>query len=91
MEDTHVWLMDAPGGNRRELVTIDNRQGQPQWSPDGRSVYFTVQERGSVATLSHADRRRSADGRRARSGRARQRRVVVDRRRATQATCSHTR
>jgi dipeptidyl aminopeptidase/acylaminoacyl peptidase len=48
MEDTHVWLMEALGGNRRELVSIDNRQGQPQWSPDGRSVYFTVQERGSV-------------------------------------------
>jgi dipeptidyl aminopeptidase/acylaminoacyl peptidase len=48
MEDTHVWLMDGRSGNRRELVTLDNRQGQPQWSPDGRSVYFTVQERGNV-------------------------------------------
>ena len=48
MEDTHVWLMDGIGGNRRELVAIDNRQGQPQWSPAGDSVYFTVQEHGSV-------------------------------------------
>lgn len=49
MEDTHVWLMDASSGNRRELTgAIDNRQGQPQWSPDGRALYFTVQERGSV-------------------------------------------
>jgi dipeptidyl aminopeptidase/acylaminoacyl peptidase len=48
MEDTHVWLMDGGSGNRRELVTLDNRQGQPQWSPDGRSIYFTVQERGNV-------------------------------------------
>ena len=48
MEDTHVWLMDGIGGNRRELVSIDNRQGQPQWSPSGDSVYFTVQEHGSV-------------------------------------------
>ncbi len=48
MEDTHVWLMDGSSGNRRELVALDNRQGQPQWSPDGRSVYFTVQERGNV-------------------------------------------
>ena len=23
-------------------------RGTPQWSPDGRSVYFTVQERGNV-------------------------------------------
>ena len=48
MEDTHVWVMDGIGGNRRELVTIDNRQGQPQWSPSGDSVYFTVQDHGSV-------------------------------------------
>ncbi len=49
MEDTHVWVMNADGSNRRELgEEIDNRQGAPRWSPDGQSVYFTVQERGSV-------------------------------------------
>jgi dipeptidyl aminopeptidase/acylaminoacyl peptidase len=48
MEDTHVWVMNADGSNRRELATIDNRQGPPVWAPDGKSVYFTLQERGSV-------------------------------------------
>ena len=49
MEDTHVWTMDAGGGNRREVgAGIDNRQGPPQWSADGRSLFFTVQERGNV-------------------------------------------
>ncbi len=48
MEDTHVWLMNADGGNRREIGNaIDNRQGAPQWAPDGSAVYFTVQERGN--------------------------------------------
>jgi dipeptidyl aminopeptidase/acylaminoacyl peptidase len=48
MEDTHVWLMNADGGNRREIGNvIDNRQGAPQWAPDGSAVYFTVAERGS--------------------------------------------
>jgi dipeptidyl aminopeptidase/acylaminoacyl peptidase len=48
MEDTHVWLMNADGSNRREIGSvIDNRQGSPQWAPDGSSVYFTVQERGN--------------------------------------------
>src|SRR5262249_14481448 len=48
MEDTHVWVMNADGSNRHELATIDNRQGAPVWAPDGKSLYFTVQERGSV-------------------------------------------
>ncbi len=49
MEDTHVWTMDASGGNRREVgVVIDNRQGEPRWDADGKSVYFTVQEHGNV-------------------------------------------
>jgi dipeptidyl aminopeptidase/acylaminoacyl peptidase len=49
MEDTHIWLMDADGSHRREIDTgIDNRQGAPKWSPDGQSLYFTVQERGTA-------------------------------------------
>jgi len=48
MEDTHVWVMNADGSERREIgAVIDNRQGAPKWAPDGNSVYFTVQERGS--------------------------------------------
>ena len=49
MEDTHVWVMDAEGRGRREVGrAIDNRQGHPEWAPEGGSLYFTVQERGSV-------------------------------------------
>jgi dipeptidyl aminopeptidase/acylaminoacyl peptidase len=49
MEDTHVWVMNADGSDRREIgAVLDNRQSTPQWAPDGRAVYFTVQERGSV-------------------------------------------
>ena len=49
MEDTKVWTVDVATGVRRELgASIDNRQGRPQWSADGRSLYFTVQSRGSV-------------------------------------------
>src|SRR5258706_4485497 len=48
MEDTHVWLVNPDGGNRREIgKAIDNRQGAPVWSADGRYVWFTVQDRGS--------------------------------------------
>jgi len=49
MEDTHVWLIDAAGDKRVEIgKQVDNRQGAPQWSPDGGAVYFTVQDSGRV-------------------------------------------
>src|SRR5579871_4361607 len=48
MEDTHVWIVNTDGSGRREFATIDDRQGAPVWSGDGRAIYFTVQERGSV-------------------------------------------
>jgi len=49
MEDTHIWLINADGSNRREISTmIDNRQGAPAWSADGKAVFFTVQDKGNV-------------------------------------------
>jgi dipeptidyl aminopeptidase/acylaminoacyl peptidase len=51
MEDTHVWVMAADGSGRREVGTIDNRQGAPKWSADGQHLYFTLQERGHVRLL----------------------------------------
>jgi dipeptidyl aminopeptidase/acylaminoacyl peptidase len=47
MEDTHVWVMDANGSNRREIGSIvDDRQHFLHWAPDGAAVYFVYQERG---------------------------------------------
>ncbi len=52
MEDTHVWVMRADGTGRIEIGKgLDNRQGTPQWSSDGRHVYFPLQERGSVKLM----------------------------------------
>ncbi len=49
MEDTHVWVMRPDGSDRRHLgAAVDNRQGPPSWSADGRHLYFTVQDRGDV-------------------------------------------
>ena len=48
-ENRYVWLMDATGGNRRDLGgMIDNNQNPPVWAPDGSAVYFTVAERGDT-------------------------------------------
>jgi dipeptidyl aminopeptidase/acylaminoacyl peptidase len=47
MEDTHLWVMNPDGSDRREIgASIDNRQGPPEWARDGHAIYFTVQERG---------------------------------------------
>jgi dipeptidyl aminopeptidase/acylaminoacyl peptidase len=52
MEDTHVWVMQADGTGRVEVgKAIDNRQGAPRWSADGRQVLFTLQERGHTRLL----------------------------------------
>ena len=48
MEDTHAWVINADGTSRREVGVIDNRQGPPEWTADGRALLFTVQGRGSV-------------------------------------------
>ncbi len=58
MEDRHAWMMEADGTGRREVGGgIDNRQGPPQWSADGRSLFFTMQQRGLVRLY-----RRAVDG-----------------------------
>jgi dipeptidyl aminopeptidase/acylaminoacyl peptidase len=51
MEDTHVWVMNADGSGRREVGTVDNRQGAPEWSHDGQHLYVTLQERGEVRLI----------------------------------------
>ena len=75
MEDTHVWVVNADGSGRREFATIDNRQGMPVWSGDGRAIYFTVQERGSVhlyrQAIDGAKAEKVVDGRWHRSARRR--------------------
>src|SRR5207245_2120019 len=48
MEDTHVWTVDADGSHRREIRTgVDQRQHSFRLGPDGKSIYFTFDERGS--------------------------------------------
>lgn len=49
MEDTHIWFINATGTDRHAVgAGIDYRQGPPVWAPDGRAVYFTVQQQGCV-------------------------------------------
>ncbi|MFN2514632.1 MAG: prolyl oligopeptidase family serine peptidase [Pyrinomonadaceae bacterium] len=46
-EDTHVWVTDAAGANRRELTAEqDRRSRSPKWSPHSRSIYFLAGDSG---------------------------------------------
>jgi dipeptidyl aminopeptidase/acylaminoacyl peptidase len=47
MENAHVWVANADGSNQREIGSvIDNSEGPPAWSADGKAVYTVVAERG---------------------------------------------
>jgi dipeptidyl aminopeptidase/acylaminoacyl peptidase len=49
MENTHAWVMNADGSERHEVrEPSDNRHGAPRWSTDGRTLYFSLQERGET-------------------------------------------
>ena len=44
-----MWTVDVATGQRHEVGDVlDNRQGAPQWAPDGQALYATVQANGSV-------------------------------------------
>ncbi len=44
---THLYVMDSDGANSRELTAdLDRDVADPRWSADGRSVYFSYDERG---------------------------------------------
>jgi dipeptidyl aminopeptidase/acylaminoacyl peptidase len=46
-EDTHVWLSNSTGSDRRELtVTFDRRSRSPRWSSDSRSIFFLASDHG---------------------------------------------
>jgi dipeptidyl aminopeptidase/acylaminoacyl peptidase len=52
MEDTHAWVVRADGTAREEVGrALDNRQGPPEWSADGRELFFTAQQRGTVSLM----------------------------------------
>lgn len=48
-EDAHVWLVEAQGGERRELsAALDRRARSPRWTPDSRFVLFLAGDRGQT-------------------------------------------
>lgn len=48
-EDAHAWLIPAAGGTGKELnAPLDRRTSGIAWSPDNKSIVYTVGDHGSV-------------------------------------------
>jgi dipeptidyl aminopeptidase/acylaminoacyl peptidase len=48
-EDRHLWIMDAAGGNRRDLsVGLDRRASSPRWLRDSRNIVFSSGDQGGT-------------------------------------------
>jgi dipeptidyl aminopeptidase/acylaminoacyl peptidase len=46
-EDAHVWVIDAGGGQGRELTAAQDRRARsPRWTTDSRSIFFLAGDRG---------------------------------------------
>ena len=46
---TQLYVMDADGTHSRSLTaTLDRDAGEPQWSGDGKQIYFEYGDRGSI-------------------------------------------
>jgi Tol biopolymer transport system component len=41
-----LWLLSAFGGEPRRLTTMGEKDGEPKWSPDGRSIAFVAKRPG---------------------------------------------
>src|SRR5688572_3200013 len=38
---THLWIANADGSDARAFTSGDKSNTNPQWSPDGKSIFFT--------------------------------------------------
>src|SRR5690349_10261226 len=38
---THLWIANADGSEARSFTSGDKSSTNPQWSPDGKTIYFT--------------------------------------------------
>ena len=56
MEDMHVWTMDTSGNNLARTRWQESiiARVRLRWNPEGRFIYFTLEDRGNVRLCRHA-------------------------------------
>jgi dipeptidyl aminopeptidase/acylaminoacyl peptidase len=48
-EDTHVWIVDAGGGQGRELTAAQDRRARsPRWTADSRHIFYLAGDYGNT-------------------------------------------
>ena len=56
-EDTHVWVTDAAGSERRELTASQDRRARnPRWSGDGQRIFYLGGDKGCTTVFSAGPR-----------------------------------
>lgn len=52
-EDSHIRLIPSAGGNGRDVnASLDRRSSSPQWSADGKAIYYLAADHGKVLIYS---------------------------------------
>jgi len=46
--ESHLWIMDADGGNQRQLTFGPSGESSPCWTPDGLSILFLANRGGGT-------------------------------------------
>ena len=45
-KESQIWLADADGANRRQITFVGAGNGNPAWSPDGKTLAYTTHREG---------------------------------------------
>ncbi len=50
-----VWISDADGRNNRQFTSFNGQDNYPQWSPDGKTLYWVSETLGTPANIVRQD------------------------------------
>lgn len=57
-----IWIANADGSNNRQLTSFNGQDNHPQWSPDGKVIYYVSECLGTPANIVRQNIAIGADG-----------------------------